>query len=149
MSTDLSIDAPHQKLVIWSTALGIIAAGVYLSHIQLLGNEWLSRSGCMIVILGIWSGLGGIIRMRLLTGRLRRRRKNTIIQAKAVLEERDTDPAEITKEIKKIEEVFDQEGTELAQRLRLSVGILEVSLLMTGTFLWGFGDLIIKYIITK
>jgi hypothetical protein len=31
----------------------------------------------------------------------------------------------------------------VTQSLRLSFGVLEVSLLMTGTFLWGFGDLFV------
>lgn len=148
-SEDFSITGPHHKLATWLVALIILGTGVYLSHIQFLGTEWISRSGCLIVILGIGSGLGGIFRLHFLTGRLRRRRKNTILQAKATLEERETNPSEISKEIKRIEEAFDQEIADLSQRLSLSVGILEFSLLMTGTFLWGFGDLIIEYFMKR
>jgi len=42
---DLSISTPQHRIMIWSTAVAIIATGVYLSYIQLLGGEWLSRCG--------------------------------------------------------------------------------------------------------
>lgn len=108
-----------------------------------MGNEWLSRSGCLVVILGIWSGLGGVIQERLLVSRLRWRRRNTIIQARARLEAQQVDPTSIEKEIGAIDEGFDQQSAELTHKLKLSIGVLEVSLLITGTFLWGFGDLLV------
>ena len=135
--------------MIWSAALALIAVGVYLSRIRFLGYEWLSRSGCAVVIVGIWSGLGSMIQERVLAGRLRWRRRNAIIRATAALEEKETDPAEIKKEIDKIEEAFEQQATELAQGLKLSLGLVEISLLITGTFLWGFGDLLVEYVMME
>ena len=146
---DPFINSRRHKIIIWSTALAIIAIGVYLSRARFLGYEWLSRSGCAVVILGIWSGLGSMIQERLLAGRLQWRRRNAIIRATAALEEKQTDPNEIKKEIDKIEEAFEQQATELAQGLKLSLGLVEFSLLITGTFLWGFGDLLVEYVMME
>lgn len=136
----------HSRLyqtLLWLIALSLIALGVYLSRTGFMGHEWLSRSGCAIVILGIWSGLGGIIQERVLLGRLRWRRRNAITEARARLESLSPDSAEIEREMNGINEAFAQETAKLTQSLRLSLGILEVSLLVTGTFLWGFGDLFV------
>lgn len=137
-----SIFSRHQSLVIWPIALGIIAVGGYLSHIAYLGHEWISRAGCLIVIMGIWSGLGGLIQERILLGRLRRRRRNAKVHVRAELESKNTEPADIDRKIDAIEESFDKQAHDLSQKLKVSLGILEVSILITGTFLWGFGDII-------
>jgi len=94
-------------------------------------------------MLGIWSGLGGIIQERVLLGRLRWRRRNAITEARARLESQSLEATEIEKELDAIDEAFAQQAAILKQNLRLSLGILEVSLLITGTFLWGFGDLFV------
>ena len=133
----------RNQILLWSAALSVITLGIYLSITGFMGNEWLSRSGCLVVILGIWSGLGGVIQERLLVSRLRWRRRNALIQARARLEAQQVDPTSIEKEIGTIEEGFDQQSAELTHKLKLSIGVLEVSLLITGTFLWGFGDLLV------
>jgi uncharacterized membrane protein YcjF (UPF0283 family) len=142
-SDSLSKSRFHQVLL-WLMSLGLILLGIYLSHINFMETEWLSRAGCIIVILGIWSGLRGIIQERLLLGRLRWRHRNAITEARARLHEEEHDDAEIEKEMLEIEHAFQKEHEELSHRLKLSLGVLEVSLLMTGTFLWGFGDLLVR-----
>lgn len=136
----------HSRLyqaLLWMIALALITLGIYLSRIGFMGHEWLSRSGCAIVMLGIWSGLGGIIQERVLLGRLRWRRRNAITEARARLELQSPDSVEIEREMDAINEAFAQQTAKLTQSLRMSLGILEVSLLITGTFLWGFGDLFV------
>ena len=54
---------------------------------------------------------------------------------------KDADQTE--KELTEINEAFDNQMEEATQNLRLSIGALEVSLLLSGTFLWGFGDLLV------
>jgi hypothetical protein len=95
------------------------------------------------VMLGIWSGIGGILQERLLANRTRWRRRNAITAARAELGEQKGDSDRVEKRIAEINEAFDNQMTEASHSLRLSIGILEVSLLMSGTFLWGFGDLLI------
>lgn len=144
---DLIISSWRHKVVIWAAAIVLIVAGVYLSYIRLLGHEWLSRAGCAVVILGIWSGLGSIIQERLLSGRLRWRRRNAIIRAKAELEAKQTAPEEIKERIGEIDDNFEQQTAKLSQQLKLSLGVLEFSLLTMGTFFWGFGDLLVEFAI--
>ncbi|MGR8950559.1 MAG: hypothetical protein ACU84Q_21150 [Gammaproteobacteria bacterium] len=134
--------SPHQSLLTWAIVVTLIVAGAYLSRIAYLGHEWLSRAGCLIVILGIWSGLGSLIQERILLSRLRGRRRNAIVRARAELESKEAEAAEIDREIDDIEGSFDEQASHLSQKLKVSLGTLEVSILITGTFLWGFGDII-------
>ncbi len=129
--------------MLWFTAVSIIMLGVYLSHIEFMGREWLSRAGCLIVILGIWSGLGVVIQERLVRQRIKRQRRNAVTEARARLGEEGKCDEEVHQEIEEINEAFDRQGEELAHQLKFSFGVLEVSLLITGTFLWGFGDLFV------
>ena len=141
-----SITSRNHGVIVWVSALGIIAAGGYLSHIAWLGHEWISRAGCLIVVLGIWSGLGSLIQERILLGRMRWQRRNAIVRTRAELEAKDTDPAEVEREVSAIEDAFDKRSHDLAQKLKVSLGIMEVSILITGTLLWGFGDIIAQYV---
>ena len=72
------------------------------------------------------------------------RRYKALAAAKARLDKEKVEPEEAEKQIAAINESFDNQITEAAHTLRFSVGVLEVSLLMTGTFLWGFGDFILR-----
>ena len=130
------------RIILWSAAIATILAGVYLSQIRFLGTEWLSRSGCLVVILGIWSSLGSIVQERVLSSRMRWRRRNAIRKAKARIDAGEFSAEEAEETLQKIDLAFDTKVAELTQNLRLSLGVVEVSLLMTGTFLWGFGDLL-------
>ena len=129
--------------MLWFGAISIIALGVYLTLIRFMGNEWLSRAGCLVVMLGIWSGIGGVLQERVLYSRLKWRQRNAITAAKARLSEGNGDSDEAEKELAEINEAFDKQISDAMHKIRVSIGMLEVSLLMTGTFLWGFGDLLI------
>lgn len=109
-----------------------------------MNNEWLSRAGCVVVMLGIWSGVGGILQERLLISSTKWRRRNALTEAKARLDAEVDDPDQKEKELAKINEAFDNRIEEATQNLRMSIGALEVSLLLTGTFFWGFGDLLVR-----
>ncbi len=125
-------------------ALTLIVLGVYLSSIRFMNSEWLSRAGCLVVMIGIWSGIGGILQERLLMIRIRRRHRNAVVRARARLAEEQVDSKQVDKELAEIDETFENELSKASLSLRLSIGVLEVSLLMTGTFLWGFGDLLVR-----
>ncbi len=131
------------RLAYWFGAILIITLGVYLTHIEFMDSEWLTRAGCLVVMVGIWSGIGGVLQERLLLRRTKWRRRNAIAAAKAHLGEATTDSDQVEQHLAEINEAFDNQVAEMAHNLRLSIGVLEVSLLMTGTFLWGFGDLIV------
>ncbi|PKG98384.1 hypothetical protein CXF95_14730 [Paraglaciecola sp. MB-3u-78] len=49
-------------------------------------------------------------------------------------------------EISEINSNHDKELAEHLQHLRMSIGALEVSLLISGTLVWGFGDILLKFI---
>jgi uncharacterized membrane protein YcjF (UPF0283 family) len=108
-----------------------------------MGNEWLTRAGCLVVMLGIWSGIGGVLQERLVYSRLKWRQRNVITEAKARLNEENDDSGEAEKKLAEINEAFDKQISDAMHKIRVSIGMLEVSLLMIGTFLWGFGDLLI------
>ncbi len=126
----------------WAIAAALIVLGVYLSSIRFLDSEWLSRAGCLVVMIGIWSGIGGVLQERLLVSSAQWRRRNALTRARARLAEDQIDPERADKELEAINAGFDKELVKAQQKLRLSLGVLEVSLLLTGTFLWGFGDLL-------
>ena len=130
-----------QQAFFWLAALCLIAAGIFLSATGFLGKEWLSRSGCLVVALGIYSGLGGIIQERVVLGRLKLQQRLAISRATRKLRAQKADQAVIDQEVADIGSRFKEQIAALREDLRLSVGVLEVSLLVTGTLLWGFGDL--------
>ncbi|MFT6919415.1 MAG: hypothetical protein ACJA2G_002051 [Cognaticolwellia sp.] len=138
--TPASIPKRH-PFISWLLAILIAMLGVYLSIIQFAGLEWLSRSGCLIVVLGVWSGLGGIIQERLLLSRLNFHHRIVLARAKRKLHKLKVSGENIASEIQSIEDDFEEKTEKILQAVRLQLGILEVSLLITGTLLWGFGDL--------
>jgi len=95
-------------------------------------------------MVGLWSGIGGVLQERLLLRRTKWRRRNALTAAKARLVDEAADSEHAEKQLAEINEAFDNQMAEAAHNLRLSIGVLEVSLLMTGTFLWGFGDLFVR-----
>jgi len=135
-----SIPKRH-PLINWLLAILLIILGTYLSIIQFAGLEWLSRSGCLIAVLGVWSGLGGIIQERILIGRLNFQHRMTLARVKKKLRQLSVSTEYIENEIKTIEDDFENKTESILNAVRLQLGILEVSLLITGTILWGFGDL--------
>ena len=141
---DILMRSRLYQATLWGMAFALLGLGVYLSEIRFLNTEWLSRSGCAVVILGIWSSLGVIIQERVLFGRLRWRRRNAITEAKARADTKSENSVSLDKEIEEINQAFDKASSDLMQKLKLSLGALEVSLLITGTFFWGFGDLFVQ-----
>ncbi len=131
----------HQ-VILWVLSTLILASGFYLSKIQFMQEEWLSRAGSLIVVLGIWSSLGGIIQERVLVNRLKVRRRLAIARARRKLRRELADADTTDKQIDSISKSFEQKIKAVSDELRLSVGIQEVSLLITGTLIWGFGDLV-------
>ena len=140
---NLTISRRH-PLVNWLLAILLMVSGIYLSIIEFAGLEWLSRSGCLIVVLGVWSGLGGIIQERLLIGRLNIQHRINLARVKKKLRLLNAADEYKASEIESIEDEFKAQTETILQAVRLQLGILEVSLLITGTLLWGFGDLFFK-----
>jgi len=132
------------RILFWSISLVVIFVGIYLSNIRFLDAEWLSRAGCVVVMLGIWSGIGAIMQERLLGTRMRWQRRNARMKASARLVERGAGTDEIDKELRAIDDSFEKQHSDSSHELKLSLGMLEVSLLFIGTFLWGFGDLLVR-----
>lgn len=131
-------------MVLWLTALGFVITGIYLSLIEFMNTEWLSRAGCVIVILGILSSLGVIIYERLLAIGLRLRHRQAIHEITAEQSHTSHDVSSQQQKIAHINQLYDKRRSDMTQKLKLSFGVMEVSLLITGTFLWGFGDLIMR-----
>ena len=84
LAATVSISKRH-PLISWLLAILLAVLGVYLSIIEYAGLEWLTRSGCLIAVLGVWSGLGGIIQERILIGRLNFQHRITLARAKRKL----------------------------------------------------------------
>lgn len=129
-------------LILWIIAIVAISAGYYFSVQQYLDQQWLSRAGCFVVVLGIWSGLGGVIQKKFLHRGLKIRKR---VAERRVRQAFAADEDEMEKELMKVQNKFDEQWKELRDQVGVSVGVIEASLLITGTVLWGFGDLI-KYL---
>ena len=128
----------------WLLSIALIAIGYYLSEIRFLELEWLTRSGCLIVLLGVWSSIGAIIAERVLISKLNIQHRIVLSRSKIKLRKMKAPQDYIDKEIDTIEDDFDDRIEVIKDNVRYQLGILEVSLLMTGTFIWGFGDLLFK-----
>jgi hypothetical protein len=134
----------RQPIMAWLLSLTLISMGYYLSKTQFLGLEWLSRSGCLIVIIGVWSSIGAIIAERVLISKLNIQHRLVLSRAKIKLRKINVPTEYIDKEIATIEDDFDDKIDVVKDNVRYQLGILEVSLLITGTFIWGFGDLLFQ-----
>ncbi|MBA6349892.1 MULTISPECIES: hypothetical protein [unclassified Colwellia] len=134
----------RQPIMAWLLSLTLISMGYYLSKTQFLGLEWLSRSGCLIVIIGVWSSIGAIIAERVLISKLNIQHRLVLSRAKMKLRKINVPTEYIDKEIATIEDDFDDKIDVVKDNVRYQLGILEVSLLITGTFIWGFGDLLFQ-----
>lgn len=129
----------NHALILWAVAVTVLAGGVWLSLSHVLDRNWLARAGCVIVVLGIWSGVGGMIEVRLLRRALEFRRRLALSRAR--YRHRRNEEAR-TARVAELNERYDKRVAALADRLGFSFGILEGSLLVAGTLIWGFGDLL-------
>jgi uncharacterized membrane protein YcjF (UPF0283 family) len=141
---DISKIRIRQILFSWSVSFVLIYVGYYLTEESFLQLEWLTRSGCLIVLIGVWSSISGIIQERVLIDRLNIQHRIELSRAKIKLRKFNAPKEYIEKEIDSIKEKFEDKMDELTVNVRFQLGMLEVSLLMTGTFIWGFGDLFFK-----
>ncbi len=123
----------------WILAALIIALGFVLSWLDVLDRNWLARAGCLVVALGIWSGLGSILsdRVYVRTYELRRR----VLVARTRMRYRH-DPAKRDEAVKAVEQWLEERLERHRGEHKLSLGILEATLVIVGTLLWGFGDLL-------
>lgn len=135
----------HHFIIILLTCI-IIACGYHFSMINLLGKEWLSRSGSLVVVLGILSGFSGIIQERILISRLEMRKRIAIIQKKKKLRLLKADKEFIEQEMSSLENEFADKAADITQSIKFSIGLIEGVLLVFGTLVWGFGDIALLYI---
>lgn len=142
----MGIKTRSSNIVYWLIALTFFYLGVYLTEINYLNIEWFTRSGCLVVVLGIWASLGAIIHENIVIRRASWKRNKALKKSKFRLLKEKNNLDLGAAEIDEINTAHDKELAEAIHHLRLSVGVLEVSLLVSGTFIWGFGDIILQSI---
>ena len=91
----------------WLLSLTLIFIGYYLSEIRFLQLEWLTRSGCLIVLIGVWSSIGAIIAERVLISKLNIQHRIVLSRTKIKLRKMNAPKDYIDKEIETIEDDFD------------------------------------------
>lgn len=136
----------RNHLLLWFLTFTIIALGYYFSVIQLLDKEWFSRSGSLVVVLGIISGFSGIIEERLAISRLNIQKRIAVIQKKRRLRQLKVQMDFIEEELADVEEQFSTLQNESSSAIKFQAGMIEGTLLILGTILWGFGDIALPYI---
>lgn len=144
MALDVKIPikmSTRSQVIIVLLSFIILGLGYYFSTINLLNKEWLSRSGSLVVVLGIMSGFSGIIQERLLISRLQIRKRVELLQKKRKLRLIKADKDFIEKELTDIEGDFTDQANNLMNSIKFNVGIIEGLLLIFGTIIWGFGDI--------
>ena len=124
----------------WALAFVCFALGLYLGKIAWLQTELFSRSECLVVVLGVWSSIGVVFHEKLISRRANWIRNKELRQLKAKLLE----DSEIALGIDQLNADHDQRFSLAIQDLRMSVGVLEMSLLISGTLVWGLGDLVMS-----
>ncbi|WP_076419461.1 hypothetical protein [Colwellia sp. UCD-KL20] len=145
MALDIKIPikmSTRSQVIIVLLSFIILGLGYYFSTINLLNKEWLSRSGSLVVVLGIISGFSGIIQERLLISRLEIRKRVELLQKKRKLRLIKAEKDFIEKELTDIEGDFTDQANNLMNSIKFNVGIIEGLLLIFGTVIWGFGDII-------
>ena len=141
MAVNTSTKTSFSHILYWLCALSIFYVGFYLSQIDYMNIEWFSRSGCVVVILGVWASLGVIFKEKLILQTMTWKKNKAF--AKSKLKGFKHKHQAIEDEIDEINAEHDKELTEQLQHLKMSIGALEVSLIITGTFIWGFGDILL------
>ena len=144
--TTLPISIRHH-VVLFVLTLLILGLGYYFSLIQLLDTEWFSRSGSVVVVIGIISGFSGIIEERVLMSRLSIRKRLEILQKKRKLRLLKATPDYVQEELDDIEEKYLILIKESMHSIKFNAGISEGILLILGTLTWGFGDIAFTFIV--
>lgn len=141
INTPIRMSTRSQVIIVLLSFI-ILGFGYYFSSINLLNKEWLSRSGSLVVVLGIMSGFSGIIQERILISRLEIRKRIELLQKKRKLRLIKAEKDFIEKELNDIEGDFTDQANNLMNSIKFSVGIIEGVLLIFGTIIWGFGDIV-------
>lgn len=132
-------------MLIIAVAIGLV--GIWLSQIQWLGYEWFSRAGSLIVVLGVTSGFGGIFQEQLLRSRLLVQERIALAKARRKLRLMQA-PAEFAEEeINRIIKEYDDLEVSLQTSIKVQAGTLEFFLLVAGTLIWGFGDIVVAVVL--
>ena len=149
MALTLLLPTTHvlrNHLILITITLMLLSLGYYLSMIHFLDKEWLSRSGSLVVVLGIISGFSGIIEERLFLSRLAIRKRIELLQKKRKLRLLKVAPTFVEEELQDIEEKFEALADESMSSIKFNAGLIEGVLLIFGTVVWGFGDLLLIFI---
>lgn len=141
LNTPIKLTTRNHFIIILLSIV-VLGFGYYFSMINLLGKEWLSRSGSLVVVLGIVSGFSGIIQERLLVSRLEIRKRIELLQRRKKLRLLKVEKDFVDKEVENIEKKFADQTKELLHSIKFSVGLIEGALLIFGTVVWGFGDIV-------
>jgi len=137
----------RNHLILWLLTIIIIGAGYYFSLIQLLDKEWFSRSGSLVVVLGIISGFSGIIEERIAISRINIEKRLAVIQKKRRLRQLKVQSDFIKEQLEDVEDQFSTMQNESSNAIKFKAGMIEGALLTLGTILWGFGDIALPYIL--
>lgn len=127
-----------EAIVLWAIAIIAVLLGIILSTIPIMDRYWLARAGAVVVMIGIWSGIGGIFRYAVIHERLNIKKRRAEMQAQSKYQ---NDPEELKQLLSDIYQQYNNDVDGYRSKLSISVGIQEATLLLIGTFLWGFGDL--------
>lgn len=130
----------------WLVALFFFYIGFHLTEINYMAVEWFTRSGCMVVVLGVWASLGVVLKEKVLIQKITWKRNQAFAKSKFKILKGKKHPTLDDTEIAQINSIHDKELAEQLQYLRMSIGVLEVSLLISGTLVWGFGDIMLKFV---
>lgn len=146
MSEDISPKTRFSNTFYWLAALAFFYIGFHLTKIEYMHVEWFSRSGCLVVVLGVWASLGGVLKEKVLVQKISWKRNQAFAKSRFRILKGKNHPSLGEAEIEEINSSHDKELADHLQHLKMSIGALEVSLLIAGTLIWGFGDLVIKLI---
>ena len=126
--------------ITYCVAVLIACLGATLSYIEFLDDiDWLARSGSLIVIVGILYTILEFYEHQYDHKTLKRQAPNLYADIKHEYKHLDEKKVKIWK--KNAEELEDNFKNSVEKTTMKHEGIF----LMTGTFIWGFGDLLFKF----
>ncbi|ETX11941.1 hypothetical protein MUS1_08180 [Marinomonas ushuaiensis DSM 15871] len=127
--------------ITYGSAVILVLLGTFLSYIEFLNDtDWLARCGSMIVVMGILYTILEFYEHQYDHITLKRQAPNLYADIKHEHKHLEEKKVKIWK--KNAEELEDEIKNGLEKKTMKHEGIL----LMTGTFIWGFGDLPFKLI---
>ncbi|WOD07809.1 hypothetical protein [Marinomonas sp. GJ51-6] len=129
--------------ITYGAAIFVACLGAVLSYVEFLDDAlWLARSGSVIVVLGILYTILEFYAHQDDHKVLKREAPNAYANLKYEHKRLDEKKVKIWK--KKAEALEDDLKTGLEKRTMKHEGIL----LMTGTLIWGFGDLPFRFLVS-